>query len=309
MLNLAIAFIGMVALVLTGCSTKQEAIVLPVYTAPKAYAKLEKIESGGDRREGKYLTIAINPDIGGTFDGDRESIKSALIGGIKNGLTQTNFISIYPIYDLAAVTLNMDVVSYRYEQPDARSVDAELSVNFTIMKGVTEYLTQHYSAQAHRHAADAGKLPSRTQVIESLARDVTERFIADIAPLRTHQLRIFKPLPDTLQYVFTYAKQGSYTSAIDAMENYSGEKDAGYYYDLAVLYEAAASRSEKLDDFADADYYYEKSLAVGGGSDELIIKAKARFDNFYRIFKLTQAQREQNRKLDRELDDMYGQRE
>lgn len=309
MLKSTYVFALMFGMLLIGCASKEEAVVLPVYTAPKAYCKLEKIASGGDQLDGKYLTLAINPDVGWRSGPDKDAVASALINGIKSGLTETNFISIYPIYDIAAVTLNMDVSSYAYEQPDPDTLRASMSVAFTVMKGVTEYLNQTYSAEAYRRAGDSRSLPPRDTVINELAREVTQRFVADISPLRTHQIRVFKPLPEPLQAVYIYAKQGNYESAINAMEGYEGEKDAGFYYNLAVLYEAAASRSERMDDFADADYYYEKSIAKGGGNDEKIVKAKARFDDFYRIFKLTQSQRERNRKLDRELDDMYGQRE
>ncbi len=48
-------------------------------------------------------------------------------------------------------------------------------------------------------------------------------------------------------------------------------------------------------------------MKLGGHSDETIVKSKARFDNFYRLFKMTQQQKQKNKKLENELNDMYGQ--
>jgi len=299
-----LAVLGVV-IYFSGCGGAK--IVIPTYTAPHEYKKISEIESGGDTKEGSYLTLAINPDIGGDMGSDKKLIKSALISSVKEALTETNFITIYPIYDTASVALSMKVLSYEYKKLDTNSIRAGIQVSYTITKGVTEYLSKTYSAHKNRHAANAAKLPSKNEIIVELCRDATEYFIDDISPRVTNQLREFKPLPGELEYIITYAKLGNYEEAVNDMNAYKGSKDKDFYYNLAILYEALGSKTGDLKTFRNTEIAYNKSMKLGGHSDDVIVKAKARFDNFYRLFKMTQQQKQKNRKLENELNDMYGQ--
>lgn len=299
------AFAGvMTAIYMTGCSSAK--IVIPSYTPPKEYKKLSEIESGGDVSEGTYLAMAINPDIGGTAGKDKNAIDAALISSIKQQLTETNFITIYPIFDLADVALNMTIIGYEYNQNEPGSIAADLQVTFTITKGATEYLTKTYGARKRRHSSNPALLPSKSEILLELSRDVTKKFTSDITPRKTNQLREFKSMPSDLEYIITYAKRGNFETAIKDMENYKGSKDAAFYYNLAVLYEALGSKTESMAVFGKTEAAYNQSMKQGGHSDEMIVNAKARFDNFYRLFKMTQKQKSENENLNSELDDMFG---
>lgn len=300
-----LAFAGvMIAMYMTGCSSAK--IVIPSYTPPKEYKKLSEIESGGDVSDGTYLAMAINPDIGGTAGSDKAAIDAALISSIKAQLTETNFITIYPIFDLADVALNMTIIGYEYNQVAPGSIAADLQVTFTITKGATEYLTKTYGARKRRHSSNAALLPSKSEILVELGQDVTKKFTSDITPRKTNQLREFKSMPSDLEYITTYAKRGNFETAIKDMENYQGNKDAAFYYNLAVLYEAFGSKTESMAAFGKTEEAYNQSMKLGGHSDDMIVNAKARFDNFYRLFKMTQKQKSQNENLNNELGDMFG---
>jgi hypothetical protein len=294
-----------IILYFTGCGGAK--IVIPTYSAPHEYKKIAEIESGGDTKDGSYLTLAINPDIEGSMGLDKKVIKSALISSVKQALTETNFITIYPIYDTASVALSMKVLSYEYKKVDANTIKANIQVSYTITKGVTEYISKTYGAKKNRHAASSAKLPSKNEIIIALCKDATEYFIDDISPRITNQLREFKSMPSELEYITTYAKLGNYEEAVNDMNSYKGAKDRNFYYNLAILYEALGSKTGDLKTFKNTEIAYAKSMKLGGHSDETIVKSKARFDNFYRLFKMTQKQKQKNKKLENELNDMYGQ--
>jgi len=300
------AFTLLIAVWMSGCSNAK--IVIPSYSPPKEYKKLSEIESGGDVREGSYMALAINPDIQGEASNDKKQLDAILINAIKQGLTETNFISIYPIFDTANVALNMHVIAYEYEKT-ANNINADIQVSFTITKGITEYLSKTYSAKARRYSSNAHKLPSKSQVLLDLGKEVSKKFVADITPLKTRQLREFKSMPSELDYIITYAKRGNFESAVEDMQMYDGSKDMSYYYNLAILYEGLGAKTGELKAFKSAKRAYTKAMQKGGLSDDLVVNAKARFDNFYRLFQMTQAQKDKNKNLSDELDDIYGQSE
>jgi len=301
-----VLFTSILALFLTGCSNAK--IVIPSYSPPKEYKKLSEIENGGDMREGTYMAIAINPEIAGEATADKKKIDSILINAIKQGLTETNFITIYPIFDTANVSLNMQIISYEYEKSE-NNIKADMQVSFTITKGITEYLSKTYSAKANRYSSNANNLPSKSKVLLDLGKDVSKKFISDITPLKTRQLREFLAMPSDLEYIITYAKRGNFESAVEDMEDYDGNKDLNYYYNLAVLYEGLGSKTGSMETFSKAKKAYSKAMRQGGSSNDLVINAKSRFDNFYRLFQMTQNQKGKNKNLRDELDDMYGQTE
>ncbi|MCP5161682.1 MAG: hypothetical protein H7A00_08425 [Hahellaceae bacterium] len=293
-----------VTALLAGCATTQK-IVIPSYTAPREYKKISEIESGGEMKEGVYLALAIDPEVKGQSVASEPKLPDLLVNGIKQGLTETNFITIYPIFDEAYVQLDIHVLSFEYVQTD-NDIKADIQVSYTLVKGVSEYLNKTYSGRITRHSSQPALLPSRNQVLLDLTRDVSKKFVSDITPLKTNQLREFKSLPGALEYVLTYAKQGNFQSAISDMEEYTGSKDAGFYFNLAVLYEAQGSETKDMELFRKADLMYKKSMQTGGSSDELIVGTKAKFDNFYRLFKLTEKQRKANKQLTNELESTYG---
>ena len=297
---------SILALFISGCGNAK--IVIPSYSPPKEYKKLSEIESGGDMRDGTYMAIAINPEVSGESSSDKKKIDAILINAIKQGLTETNFITIYPIFDTASVALNMQVISYEYEK-SSHNINADMQVAFTITKGVTEYISKTYSAKATRYSSNPSLLPSKSKVLLDLGKEVSKKFISDITPLKTRQLREFKSMPSELEYIVTYAKRGNFESAVEDMEEFSGDKNLNYFYNLAILYEGLGAKTGKMDSFERAKKAYAKAMRKGGSSDEVIVNAKSRFDNFYRLFKMTQSQKDQNKNLSNELDDMYGQTE
>lgn len=292
-----------VLVLLNGCATTK--IVVPSYTAPAEYKKLSEIKSGGEENDGVYLTLAIDPDISGDETKDKKSLGKNLISSIKGGITETNFITLYPFLESANVQLNMDIASYDFTKTDT-DINSELQVTFTITKGTTEYLSKTYSAAIKRHSSTASLLPSKNQIIQEISQRVADEFIADITPVKTNQLREFKSMPSELDYILTYAKRGNFESAITDMEAYEGEESADFYYNLAVLYEALGSKTGDIKLFVKADAKYRQAMQSGGSDDELIINTRARFDNFFRMFKMTEEQRETNKTLANDLNEIYG---
>lgn len=295
-------YYAMGAALIGGCAGTK--ITIPSYSEPYEAKKVEEIRSGGDMEEGEYLALAINPDIAGKAGKDKKTVDQALIEGVKEGLTDTNFITLYPIYDLAYVSLNMKILSYEFKQPDANSIDADIQVSFTIIKGENELMSKTYGASKHAHASDATMLASHNEIIVKLCQEVTDEFIADISPRKTFQVRELKSMPADLEYVITYAKQGNYETAVSDMQKYGGEKGADFYYNLAVFYEALSGKTENMDYFKKAEKAYTESFKHGGYDDETITKAKARFDNFYRLFKKVKAQSEVNEESDSAFGDI-----
>ena len=184
-----------------------------------------------------------------------------------------------------------------------------MQVAFTITKGVTEYISKTYGAKANRYSSNTALLPSKSRILVDLGREVTKKFISDITPLKTRQLREFKSMPSDLDYIITYAQRGNFESAVEDMEAYGGRKDMAFYYNLAVLYEGLGSKTGDIGTFKNAKAAYGRSMSMGGSNDELVVNAKARFDNFFRLFKITQDQKRSNKALSDELDDIYGQTE
>lgn len=292
---------------LTGCVTNQK-IVVPSYTAPAEIQKIESLKSGGETAEGAYLSFAINPDLtfasNKTNQQDQALLTRNLLTELDSQITEVSFITIHPIYDLASVVLDMEVFEFDY-QDSGKQRTANLSVNFSLTKGATKALSKTYQASDFRVATDASRLPSKETILQTTTKNLVKKFVSDISPTRTNQLREFLPLPSKLEHVFGYIKQGNYLSAIEDMEKFTGKPTLEYYYDLAILYEAQGSKTEDLATSAKAKQAYEAAIQAGGNSNKLVVEAKARFDNFYRLLQLTQAQKQQNQQLNQELNQQY----
>lgn len=264
-------------------------IVIPSYTAPKEVAKLKRIETKDEFiAKGAYLAIWINPDVKMTKDANPK-LKKMLINSVKSAITQTNFIALDPLGEENGVALNMDVVSYDFKKEDL--VKLYLQVTFSLTRGVDEFLVKTYDTKLVRSAGEEDQLAAEA------VRRVVKYFISDISPLKTRQMREFKTLPSALSAVIDYAKRKNYKGAIALMEAYNGDKNAAYYYNLAILYEALASETEDLRYLKSAKKNYEKSILKGGGSDKTIVDAKARFDLFYELLNKTKKIQKNNAAL------------
>ncbi len=293
-----------VAVLFSACGAGPK-IVIPSYTAPKEAAKLSKIETKDEFiAKGAYLAIWLNPDVKGAKE-TNPKLSDMLIESVKSAVTQTNFIALDPLGDENGVALNMKVLNYVYKDMGKKRT-LELEVSFTLARGADEFLVKTYRKKLTRQSSDPSRLPSEDTLASEAAKKLVKYFIADISPLKTSQLREFKPLPDQLKYVVDYAKRKNYKGAIKMMENYKGEKDQNHYYNLAILYEALASEAEDLKLLEKASQNYEKSLQAGGGEDKLIMDAKARFDNFYELLKKTKKVQKNNEALIQDRNSMAG---
>ena len=294
-------------MLLAGCAQNTK-IVVPSYTAPSDVQKIEELKSGGETAEGVYLTFAINPEL--SFAGqkptkqDSELLTRNLVNQIRAQITETSFITIHPIYDLASVVLDMEVLDYQYSD-SGKERKAALKVSFSLSKGSTPVLTKIYDASEFRFSADPNRLPSKQEILSRASQTVGTKLVTDISPTRTNQLREFLPLPSELSHVIGFAEKGNFESAIEDMEKFKGKKDLNYYYDLAILYEALGSRTENLKTTAKAKDAYDEAFRLGGNKNEIVAAAKARFDNFYRLLVLTQSQQQKNQQLNQELNQQF----
>lgn len=253
-------------------------------------------------KDGKFLALAINPKVSGKSTSD---LNRLLISDVKELLTQTNFIAIHPIYDVSDISLNMKVLDYSFSKT-SNDLKASLNVNFSVNKGVTEYYSKSYSANDKRYSKSGQGLPTEGNIIEKLSKEVTKKFVKDISPLKSKQLRTFLPLEDEIKYALDFAEKGNYKGAIKVMEKYQGEKELSYYYDLAVLYEALGSQNEDMKVLVKANENYELAMAHGGSEEEIVVQTKSRFDNFYEIFKKAFDQGLSNEELQKQLQEEYG---
>lgn len=306
MKNLILLFsISGVILFMSGCSGSGAKIVIPSYTAPKEAAKLSKIETRDEFiSDGAYLALWLNPEVSGAKKTNAK-LAQMLIDSVKAKLTETNFITIDPLGGEEGVTLSMKVSDYKYENI-ANKVSLGLEVTFTLSRGVDEFLVKKYKARKNRQSRDPSKLPSENELASEAVSKVVKYFISDISPLKTSQLREFKSLPKELEHAISYAKRKNYKGAIKLMKNFKGDKDINYHYNLAILYEAEASENTNLKLLKSAELNYEKAMQLGGFKDELVVSAKARFDNFYDLLTKTKKQDKANQALRDDRDSMAG---
>ena len=305
MKNVVLVVITSIIGIFFGACGSKEMIVIPSYTAPHEAAKLSKIETKDETiSKGAYLALWLNPVVDGAKRVN-PSLEKMLLNGVKSSLTQTNFITIDPLGGSDGVALNMKVLNYDYKKTSS-STSIYLEVSFTLSRGADEFLVKTYSDRKNRQSEDTNRLPSENELASEAVSKVVKFFISDISPLKTSQLREFKSLPDELKAVAENAKRKNYKSAIQLMNRYKGSKDMNFYYNLAVLYEAEASVTENLKILKYAEQNYEKAVELGGKNDELVISAKARFDNFYELLRKTKKQDEANQALRNDRNSMLG---
>lgn len=280
-------------------------IVIPSYTAPKEAAKLSKIETKDEFiSKGAYLALWLNPKVKGASSSNGK-LEQMLLDSVKASLTQTNFIAIDPLGGEEGVNLNMSISNYDYKQ-EGTKVAMALEVTFTLARGSEEFLVKKYSDRKNRQSADVTKLPTENELASDAVSKVVKYFISDISPLKTNQLREFKAMPSGLEHVIDYATRKNYKGAIKLMENFKGSKDLNYYYNLAILYEAEASITEDMKLLDSANTNYDQAFMQGGSKDELVVAAKARFDNFYDLLDKTKKSDKANQALIQDRNSMLG---
>lgn len=298
-----LSFVAFVAL-LSGCAKDQ--ILVEVYSPPKEMKKVEGMVSKNSK-DGQFLVLGINPEVkvAKTIVGGK-SVEKYLVSNIQEMLTQTNFFTIHPIYGEAKLNLDMEILDYKFVE-GKDFIDADLAVDFIISKDSVKYFSKTYNEKV-KLQSQAGRqaLASKNTILADMAKSVCEDFAKDISPLRTKKLVEMKKLPDAISYTVSYAISGNYQGAIDAMEKYSGKKTLEYHFNLAIYYEALAAKNESLELLKKASQNYEQAVALGGATDELVLKEKAKFDNFYNLFKMIESQRLNNVKKTKSINDEFG---
>jgi hypothetical protein len=290
----------LVAFAITGCASKEQ-ILISTYSPPKESKKVEGMLSASESANGKYLAFAINPEV----KGSEGNMASLLIDSVKERLTETNFIYIHPLYDYSKIALNMKVNNFSYEKK-GQDLTASLSVSFSIVKGLSEFYTVVYDKSDTRFSKSGQGLPSRESMMIELSKSVAEKFVKDISPLKTNTLGELLELPDEIGYANQYALQKNYEGAIEAISEFSGEKDYKTYYNLAIFYEALAGEKEDFRLLQKANKSYKKAFALGGRDDEVVFKAKSRFDKLYKLFQKIDEQNRANQSYGQELEENLG---
>ena len=288
-----------------GCAAKK--ILIECYMAPKEYKKIEGlIYDGSSDHKGKYLTVAINPEVSSQIKGkDIKTLGKLLIKDVKEKITETNFISLYPVFELSPIGVVLEILDYNYNIT-SNEIESNLIVNFVISKGITEYYSKSFSANDKRYSKNRLGLPSKHTILKNMSKKCAKSFVNDISPLKTKQLRELKSLPGDIEYVLDYTIRKNYEGAIEAMEKYTGDKNMNFFYNLAVFYEALAGEKEDLTLLKEANKNYKLSMANGGNKDDVVISAKARFDVFFKLLKMVEGQQNQNIELEEENEDNFG---
>jgi hypothetical protein len=296
----------------TGCGTTGKQIIVPTYIAPKQEAKIKGLMADTTDTKGKFLSFSINPKVSSSEETKlNDAMKKRVISITKEAITKSNYILINPVLNDSTNTLSMSVTSYHYEnkcESDTCSVNGELQMNFQITRGGVDYYIENYDAKVLRSSERAKKqfLPSEATASAEMVKECVEKFIYDISPSKTNQLRELKSLPSELSYVIDMAPKGNYENLIEAMEGYKGEKSVGYYYNLAVFYEALAASSEDLSMLKKAKINYTKAMERGGSSDAIVVATKAKFDNFYKMLDKLIAQQDKNKAKEKAINEDYA---
>lgn len=297
---------ALAALVLLGGCVASKKVIVDSYTPPSEYQKVKGLleREGSDSDEGRVLSIGIDPEVRGGGSATPQ-IAKLLLSDLKTYITQTNFISLYPLYEEAPIKLNMEILEYRFVRSGGH-IDAYLNVNFSLSRALSEQFSKSYDKSAKRFSKSEQTLPGEPEIMQYLVDHVAKRFIQDLSPLRTKQLREFKPFPAGLESVMGYVQNKNYEGAIETMERYQGTRSADYYYNLAVIYEAVAAKNEDIQKLESAYDNYDTAMMLSGGSDEMIVKSKARFETYYRLFFKVSKQRKANERLEKRLEKEYG---
>lgn len=281
----------------TGCA--KENLIIKTYSPP---AQMEKVKDlmANTTSEQSYLDVFINEDLRFIINNKKatKAVAETLLGNIKKYLTQTNFIGINQNGNSDTISLEIKIVAFEYKST-ANTIDASMEVSFTFIKDATDtpVFVEQYKATTKR-SSRSGKqgLPTQTEILSYLTKNIAQDLVMDISPIKGSKLVELKPLPKEIAYTIKYAKLKNYKGAIKAMNSYKGEKTLEYYFNLAVYYEAFAALSNDIKYLSKADDNYEQAMILGGHEDDVVIKAKAKFDNFYDLIKSIDTQKKINQK-------------
>lgn len=290
-----ISLLGL-SLLFTGCGKDQ--LLLKTYSPPKKQKEVKQMLAVGESSTG-YLNLEIVSDkayiINGVNSSDRKTVAKNIVADIKKFITQTNFISINDVADQSAVSLDMKILQLTYKQSGG-SLDGLVEIEFNIRKGEPLY-TQTYKYVVKRQSRSGAQgLPSKADILSEASQYLAKKLIKDISPLQTKKLVELASLPKELEYTLKFAKGGNFEGAIKAMNKYKGEKEYEFYLNLAIYYEGYASQTEDMTYLAKANENYDLAMANGGSDEEMVLKAKSKFDRFYKIIKTIAEQKVQNAK-------------
>jgi tetratricopeptide (TPR) repeat protein len=296
-----IGFVSLVGISLffSGCAKDQ--LLMETYSPPKKQKEVKQMLAISDLSTG-FLKIEIVNDkdyiINGKNKNDGEIISEKLLTDIKKYLTQTNFIAISEIekdFESTKVSLDMKIIQLNYETTN-KSIKGLIEVEFNIRKDEILY-TQAYQYKIYRQSRSGKQgLPSMSKIFSDASKYLAKKLVKDISPLQTKKLVELKKAPKGLEYTLNYAKAKNYKNAIKAMKKYKGEKNADYYFNLAVFYEALGAKDEDFALLEKANENYELAIQNGGMEDEVIIKGKNKFDKYYEIIQNISKQKLENAK-------------
>jgi hypothetical protein len=291
-----IAIIITISLFFSACSKNK--LLLTAYSSPKKQKEVNQMLEVGDSSS-EYLSMEIYENeeftINGVDSSDRKTISKLLVVDIKKYITQTNFISLNDVADQSAVSLDMKILQLNYNQ-DGGKIDGIIEVEFNIRKDQPLY-TQKFSYSIHRFSrAGSQGLPSKIEILSQASNYLAKKLIKDISPLITRKLVELATLPSELKYTIQYAKAGNYDGAIKGMLKYKGSKEYEYYLNLAIYYEGLAAQEDDMAYLVKANESYKLSIENGGADEKIVINAKIKFDNFYKIVKKIAEQKIANAK-------------
>lgn len=291
-----IVFLLLVSLVFgfSGCGPTK--LLMDTYAPPKKEKEVKHMLENTDI-DTAYLDIEIYDELqkadGVSFDSE---FNNKLLSSLQKFITQTNFISVNSVADQSNMSLDMKVLIYNYRETGTK-IDGLISVEFNIRKEGQVFYTQNYKYKIYRYSkAGRQSLPSKGELLAEASDYLAKKLVKDISPVATKKLVALKSTPSELNYTVTYAQSGNFEGAIKGMKRYKGKKDEAYYFNLAVFYEALASKTDSLELLTKADEYYEQAMILSGGTDEEIINGKAKFDNYYKIVKKVAEQKRRNAK-------------
>jgi len=287
--------LGTMALVLnmTGCGPAK--LLMDTYSPPKKEKEVKKMLESSDSKSGFLELEIVNTVVKAKGVKSDKEFDAKLLASLKKFITQTNFISINTVEMQSAMSLDMKVITYDYTQT-ATSIKGSIAVEFNIRKEGTIFYTQDYKYSINRHSKSGFQGVSKGSILAQASDFLAKKLIKDISPIATQKLVALKSLPSELEYTISYARTGNFEGAIKGMKKYKGEKTEEYYFDLAVYYEALASKTDSIELLTKADEYYEEAMRLSEGKDEEIVAGKAKFDNYYRIIKKVADQKRANAK-------------
>ena len=278
---------------MTGCGPTK--LLMDTYAPPKKEKEVKKMLESSDSKSGFLELEIVNTVVKAKGVKSDKAFDSKLISSLKKFITQTNFISINTVEMQSAMSLDMKVLIFDYNQ-EATTIKGTIAVEFNIRKEGTVFYTQNYKYQINRYSKSGFQGINKGSILAQASDYLAKKLIKDISPVATQKLVSLKSLPSELEYTVSYARGGNFEGAIKGMKKYKGEKTAAYYFNLAVYYEALASKTDSLELLTKADEYYADAMRLSEGKDEDIVNGKSKFDNYYRIIKKVADQKRANAK-------------